>query len=577
MLDFFRQLFNNDFMPHGHCYFWEPGVLWLNAISDLVIGLAYYSIPLVLFSFARKRKDLSFNWIFVAFGAFILACGTTHLMAVLTVWDPIYRLDGVIKAVTAVASVTTAVALVGLVPTLVILPSPAQLQEINANLANEIEERKAAEAEVRKANTELERRVALRTEELTEANCRLSDANRDLLQEIAERRSLQEQLVQSQKMEAIGRLAGGVAHDFNNLLTVILGFSDIVLDETDSGAPAYSHIEQIKAAAERATALTHQLLAFSRRQVLQPKVLNLNTVVSEMEKMLKRLLGEDVALVTALSRNLAPVVADPTQMEQVIMNLAVNARDAMPEGGKLTIETGNVELGEDYCREHIGVQPGPYVMLAMTDTGHGMDAATKERIFEPFFTTKDRDKGTGLGLSTVFGIVKQSGGSIWVYSEPGRGTTFKVFLPRAVEAAAEEPEIGPPDARGSETILVVEDDESVRALVRTALSARGYTVFEAGNAAEAVMFRRRYTGTVHLLLTDVVLPEVSGRELAGRLASLDPALKVLFMSGYTEMGINMEAPNVAFIQKPFTPQSLGRAVREALDRPADEGKAGDSR
>jgi signal transduction histidine kinase len=564
MLDLIRRLFSNDFMPHGSCYFWEPGVLWLNAISDLVIALAYYSIPLVLFWFARRRKDLSFSWIFVAFGVFILACGTTHLLGVVTIWNAVYWLDGTVKAITAAASVAAAVALTWLTPALIALPSPAQLQAINLSLEHEIEERKAAEEEVRQANAELERRVTARTAELSEANRRLSDANRDLMREIAERRSLLEQLIQAQKMEAVGRLAGGIAHDFNNLLTVILGFSDLVLADAGRNTPVFSHVEQIKAAAERATALTHQLLAFSRKQVLQPTALNLNTIVMNMENMLKRLLGEDVELRIVLSPDLAPVLADPTQMEQVIMNLAVNARDAMPEGGKLIIETANAELGEEYCREHVGVQPGSYVMLAVTDTGRGMDAETRERIFEPFFTTKERDKGTGLGLSTVFGIVKQSGGSIWVYSEPGRGATFKIFLPRTTEAAAKEPEMEASDERGSETILVVEDDEKVRALVRTALSARGYTVFEAGNASEALMFRNRYTGPVHLLLTDMVLPQMSGRELSEKLKALDPSLKVLFMSGYTEIGIDVEAPHTAFIQKPFAPRALGRKVRDVL-------------
>ncbi len=564
MLEFFRNLFSNEFMPHGHCYFWEPAVLWLNVASDLLTALAYYSIPLVLFSFARRRRDLSFSWIFMAFGAFILACGTTHLMAAVTVWNPLYRLDGVIKAITAVASVATAAALVHLVPTLVVLPSPAQLQIINRNLATEIEERRIAEEKVREANLELEARVTARTQELTEANQRLSEANHALLQEVEERRSLQEQLIQAQKMEAIGRLAGGVAHDFNNLLTVILGFSDLVLSGTNRDSPTYSQTEQIRAAAERAAALTHQLLAFSRKQVLQPKSLNLNSVVSEVEKMLRRLLGEDIELVTALDKRLAQVMADPTQMEQVIMNLAVNARDAMPEGGKLTIETGNVELSEEYCREHVGVQPGPYVMLAMSDTGHGMDAETQARIFEPFFTTKDRDKGTGLGLSTVFGIVKQSGGSIYVYSEPGHGTTFRIYLPRVDVPAPEAPPAEAPELRGSETVLVVEDDEKVRALVRTVLSARGYTVFEAGNAAEALMFESRYTGPIHLLLTDLVLPQMGGRELSERLLSLHPGLRVLFMSGYSEKGVPLGAPNSAYIQKPFTPEALSRKVRDAL-------------
>ena len=565
MLEFFRKLLVSDFMPHGHCYFWEPGVLWLNAISDGLIALAYYSIPIILFLFARKRKDLNFNWIFVAFGAFILACGTTHFMAVWTIWIPTYRLDGMIKAITAIASITTAWALYRLAPTLVALPSPEQLQLVNDALASEIEERKAAEEEVREVNTELEQRVAVRTQELSNANRLLSDTNRELIQEIDQRRSLQEQLIQAQKMEAIGRLAGGVAHDFNNLLTVILGFSDVVLQGTDRVSPNYSPVEQIKAAAERATALTRQLLAFSRKQVLQPRVLDLNAVVSGIEKMLRRLLGDDVQLVTVLAKNVPAVKADPTQLEQVIMNLAVNARDAMPEGGKLTIETADIELGEEYCREHVEITPGRHAMLAITDTGHGMDAATKARIFEPFFTTKESGKGTGLGLSTVFGIVKQSGGSVWVYSEVGHGTTFKIYLPRAEAAIAEEPQQEVAGARGSETVLVVEDDENVRSLVRAVLAARGYSVFEAGNASEALLLRGRYTGPIQLLLTDVVLPQVGGRELSEKLVSLDPKLKVLYMSGYTDKAVVIGNHDAAFIQKPFTPDALSRKVREVLD------------
>ncbi|HPQ14826.1 MAG TPA: ATP-binding protein, partial [Bryobacteraceae bacterium] len=356
---------------------------------------------------------------------------------------------------------------------------------------------------------------------------------------------------------------GGVAHDFNNLLTVILGFSDLVLSGADRSTATYSQVEQIRVAAERAASLTQQLLAFSRKQMLQPKVINLNSVVMEIEKMLRRLMGDDIELTTILARDLGQVRADPTQIEQVIMNLAVNARDAMPRGGRLTIETANVELSEEYAREHVEARAGPHVMLAITDTGIGMDQTTKERIFEPFFTTKEYGKGTGLGLSTVFGIVKQSGGSLWVYSEPGQGSVFKIYLPRVEEAVVEAPEIEAPDARGTETILVVEDDEKVRLLVRTVLSARGYTVFEAAKPSEALMFQHRYTGPIHLLLTDVVLPEMSGQELSEKLLALHPRLKVLFMSGYTDRSISLGT--AAFIQKPFTPEALGRKIREVLE------------
>ncbi len=394
-----------------------------------------------------------------------------------------------------------------------------------------------------------------------------------LITNITQRKNLEEQFRQAQKLESVGRLAGGIAHDFNNLLTVILGFSDFVLSNTDHTTTNHEYLEEIKNAAERAAALTRQLLAFSRKQVLQPRVLDLNTVVSDIEKMLRRLLGADVELTTVLSRDVAPIRADATQVEQIIMNLAVNASDAMPEGGKLTIETGNTELGEEYCREHVDVQPGRYVMLAVSDTGQGMSAETKAHVFEPFFTTKESGKGTGLGLSTVFGIVKQSGGSIWVYSEVGRGTTFKIYLPCVEAAVAEAPRAEAPGAHGSETVLLVEDDESVRMLVRAVLSERGYSVFEASNASEAFLFRRRHTGPIHLLLTDLVLPQVSGIELSAKLLALAPGLKVLFMSGYTDRTVALGSHDRAFIQKPFTPEALSSKVREVLDA-QQAGRAG---
>ena len=568
MLEFIRKLFANDFMPHGHCYYWQADVLWLNVISDALIALSYYAIPFVLFSFARRRRDLGFKWIFVAFGLFILACGSTHLMAVWTVWNPTYRLDGIIKAITAASSVATAALLVPIAPVLVALPSPTELRKINEGLATEIEERKAAEDQVRRMNTELETRVSERTAELRDANAQLSTANRELRDEIDRRRAAEAQLVQAQKMEAIGRLAGGVAHDFNNLLTVILGFADMALDSTGADAPTRSHLDEIRNAGLRAASLTNQLLAFSRKQILQPRVIDLKTVVSEMDRMLRRLLGDDIEFATVHGPNLGHVKADPSQIEQVIMNIAVNARDAMPRGGKLTIETANVHLDEAYCRDHVGANPGAYVLLAISDTGHGMTEETKTRIFEPFFTTKELGKGTGLGLSTVFGIIKQSGGNIGVYSEPGHGTTFKIYLPRVEEAGEKLHAEKHLAARGSETVLLCEDDEKVRVLVRTSLASLGYTVLEAATAEEALLFQNRYAGRIDLLLTDLVMPRMNGRDLADRLRTLLPELKVLFMSGYTEHSIVHDGAlgqDFHFLQKPFTPESLGRRVRELLD------------
>ena len=378
-----------------------------------------------------------------------------------------------------------------------------------------------------------------------------------------------EQLRQSQKMEAVGQLAGGIAHDFNNLLTAITGYSELSLRRLQAEDPLHRNIKEIKKAGERAASLTRQLLAFSRKQVLQPKVLALNSIISDVEKMLRRLIGEDIELRTVLEPQLGSVKADPGQIEQVLLNLAVNARDAMPQGGKLTIETANVYLDGEYAAQHIAVKPGHYVMLAVSDTGCGMDEKTQARIFEPFFTTKEAGKGTGLGLSTVYGIVKQSGGNIWVYSEVGRGTTFKVYLPRVDEGAQEhmrsaEPEDAVP---GTGVILLAEDEHMVRKLAREVLEMCGYKVLEAANGGAALLICERHQESIDLLITDVIMPEMGGRELATRLSQLRPEMKVLYMSGYTDnaivhQGVLDEGAN--FIQKPFSPQTLASKIREVL-------------
>ncbi|HVE79292.1 MAG TPA: ATP-binding protein [Gemmatimonadaceae bacterium] len=387
--------------------------------------------------------------------------------------------------------------------------------------------------------------------------------------DVTSRRQLEEQLRQAQKMEAVGRLAGGIAHDFNNLLTVIKGHADLLAGELDPGDPHHDDLEQIRGAATRAAGLTRQLLAFGRKQLLAPRALDLGETVRDVEGMLRRLIGEDVDIVTALGPRLGTVMADAGQLEQVLMNLAVNARDAMPGGGRLVIETANVRLDGAYLERRPMVGAGEYVMLAVSDTGVGMDAQTAARAFEPFFTTKEVGRGTGLGLATVYGIVKQSGGYVWCYSEPGMGTTFKVYLPR-VDTAAVRPAAEPPAAGGgSETVLLVEDEPAVRRLAARILTRLGYRVMEAPNGRAALDLAERHEGPIHLVLTDAVMPEMSGAALSARLADVRPEARVLFMSGYTDDDIVRRGVLRAeheLIQKPFTADVLARRVREVLDR-----------
>jgi len=440
-------------------------------------------------------------------------------------------------------------------------------------VVSDMTEARKREDELREARDNLEQRVAERTADLVAKKEELEKLITERKRAEEQRRKLEAQLYRAKKMEGIGTLAGGVAHDFNNLLTTILGYAELALMQLGQGDPLYEHIIQIKNAGQKGASLTRQLLAFSRKEARRPELLDLNQAVAELEKILRRLIREDIELVINPEAGLGPVYMDPSQMDQIIMNLVVNARDAMPEGGTLTIETANVELDRAYFREH-GIEesePGSYVMLAVTDTGIGMDEETQSKIFDPFFTTKPRGTGTGLGLATVYGIVKQNRGYIWAYSEPGQGTTMKVYLPRAGEVL--EPgrggdmEVGG-GLTGAETILVVEDNDQVLDMIVKILDRYGYRTLPARDGAEAVRVARDFEGEIHLLLTDVIMPGLSGKEVAERLRSERPDMKVLFMSGYTEniiMQKGILSGDIHYIQKPFSFEGLVRKVREAID------------
>jgi signal transduction histidine kinase/CheY-like chemotaxis protein len=539
MLAFLQDLLDSSTLsPHGICLLWRPELIWLHVVSDALIALAYFSIPFALSIFVSKRRDVEFGWVFWAFAIFIMACGLTHVFSIWTLWIPDYALEGVVKALTAAASVVTAIMLWPLLPKILALPSPTQLSEAHAALKHQIDER-------------------LKTEEM---------------------------LRQSQKMEAIGQLTGGVAHDFNNLLTVIIGNLELAQHNLGTWAEgAEQRLRRVVAnamgGAQRAATLTQRLLAFSRRQPLDPKPLGVNKLVVGLSDFFRRTLGETVELEVVGGAGLWQVEVDASQLEAAILNLVVNARDAMPDGGKLTVETSNAFLDEDYCRRHGDVQPGQYVQIAVTDTGVGMTGEVLSRAFEPFFTTKIAGQGTGLGLSQVYGFVKQSGGHSKIYSELGEGTTVKIYLPRLLRGTAQvEPlEAEVVGGHSGETILIVEDDPDVREYVVEIVAHLNYRVLAAPDAELALGLIEREDAPIDLLLTDVILPGMNGRELADAIKTRQPGVKVLFMTGYSRNAIVHQGrlkPGVDLIQKPLTQSALAKRIREMLDKPANNLEAG---
>jgi signal transduction histidine kinase/CheY-like chemotaxis protein len=525
--------------PHGLCLLWRPELIWLHVTSDAIIALAYFSIPFAISVFVTKRADVEFGWVFWAFAIFITACGMTHVMSIWTLWVPDYAFEGLIKAITAAASIITAVMLWPLLPKLLALPSPAQLVAAHEALKRESQDRQQAE---------------------------------DMLR-------------QAQRLDAVGHLTGGVAHDFNNLLTVIMGNIEIAQRSMDGWVRGTEErilrvLENAMGGAQRAATLTQRLLAFARRQPLNPKPINPNKLVAGMADFFRRALGEKIQVEIVGGADVWQVEADHGELEAALLNLIVNARDAMSEsdGGKLTIQTSNVHLDEDYCRQNVEVAPGDYVSIAVTDTGHGMTDDVLGRAFEPFFTTKVVGQGTGLGLSQVYGFIKQSGGHVKIESVAGRGTTVRIYLPRLpqVHTEAEPHALAVAGSPNGETIFVVEDDPDVRSYVVETLSELKYNVIEAGDAEAAMKALEDRNVEVDLLLTDVILPGRNGRELADALKKLRPKLKVLLMTGYSRNAVVHQGridAGVDLIQKPLTRATLASRIRSLIDNTAETPEA----
>jgi signal transduction histidine kinase len=537
-----RLLDSSMFSPHGICLLWEPELIWLHVFSDAVIAAAYFSIPFALAIIVSKRRDFQFGWIGWSFAAFIMACGLTHIFSIITLWVPIYGIEGIVKAITAIGSIVTAVILWPMIPKIIAIPSSAQLRHAYKALEEEGKQRRGAET---------------------------------LLQRFRETEATETQIRQAQKMEAVGQLTGGIAHDFNNILTVITGTIEI-LGEAVADRPQLAKIARlIEEAASRGAALTQHLLAFARKQPLQPTSVDINALMVDTVKLLQPTIGERVGIDFVPGEDVAPALVDASQLATAILNLALNARDAMPNGGQLRIETANVELQDNRIQAYDGPAAGQYVMISISDTGHGIAAGDLNKVFEPFYTTKEVGKGTGLGLSMVYGFVKQSKGHITIQSEKGRGTNILICLPRADAEATPVVKTRVPERAelGHETILVVEDDPLVRSYVLTQIRSLGYRTLAASNGLEALAVLRG-SEKIDLLFTDVIMPgAINGRELSIEASGLRPGLKVLFTSGYTENAIDHDGRldhGVQLLKKPYRRSDLASMLRIALTTNAAE-------
>ncbi|MBR1161528.1 ATP-binding protein [Bradyrhizobium elkanii] len=531
-----RLLDSSTFSPHGICLLWEPELIWLHVISDAIIAASYFSIPFALAILVSKRRDFQFGWMAWPFAAFILACGLTHVFSIYTLWVPIYGLEGLLKALTAVASIFTAVLLWPLIPRILAIPTEAQLREAHVALAEEGRQRQRSEF---------------------------------LLERFREAEANESKIRQAQKMEAVGQLTGGIAHDFNNILTVITGTIDILAEAVTHNRQLTEITSLIRDAAERGASLTRHLLAFARKQPLQPSDVDVNALMADTIELLRPTIGDHVDIDFRSAPDLPRALVDGNQLVTAIINLALNARDAMPKGGRLTIETRTAELKPSDVNGHDGLAAGDYVAIALTDNGRGIAEADLAKVFEPFFTTKDVGKGTGLGLSMVYGFVRQSNGHVVLDSEVGRGTRVMLYLPRAaVVSPAAVPERRQPDARGArEIVLVVEDDKLVRSYVLTQIESLGYTTLSANNGREALAVLDS-GAPIDLLFTDVIMPgAMNGRDLATEARKRRPGLRVLFTSGYTDDAIDQDGKleqGILLLAKPYSRAELARMLRVAL-------------